>query len=704
MLVGISRNLSRPATADEPASGTGLSRRITALIFAAISLALPLMGISGVGLMATVLCISVLYAVAAAPPAEPGSAARLSAVGMIPAGFIMAVFVATTIALVTSFSDSQFSQRYALVLWLIVVILPLSVAWHRSGSIRPLNQDVIATVIAALFGLMGVVAVVVKPLYTWAGAVGSGTDFNRHLIFVRQIVQEGGLDYSTRDYPRAFHSLVAVIWSASGGTSYADVYMAFEGVLWLALVLMLLAILITTIRVSRWLGFRALWVSWFVGGVSALIFVQSMWLTAIFRMGFVTSMGAGLVLMAITALSLDRDGGWFGSPNSIAALAIGVAVLANTWILLAPQLLVLACIAFGMAFRRERRKAIPNAQWWWAGFVVSVSIVLAVVPVASLVLIGRSADGEIGSDLGTTGFSGLLNPESVWYVALIGTALCLVWLWFRNFRVWVRFYGVIAITGMLMTGAVILLSAQPEGLSYYAAKILWTTLVFTIAPSAAILGCCLALAWQWARERSTSWPRLAATALVCAIVVLTGAVVLGRISGSPSKVVAGFQHGFGGLPVQLPVVTHLETLAIDPNDYQQVLVWGLVPESDIESMTAGSLGLYDHLARESTGWFGLTNFLADVPVFPVLIQRDSDRACDFLRQFPNALRITGPNPASGAAWLLETGCPESVVKSSEWVVVPLDDWGYIPTLGSDGRPNYQYPTLEEFLEAKDDQL
>lgn len=681
----------------EPPSG--IPRRHVTGVFALLTLVLAFAGVSGAGLIWNLLALACLYAAALSPRSESSTQGRLSLGALVPVGMVVAIFVSTAIALTISLIGIPLNRVYALALLAIIVAIPLGVAWLRADRIMIIRDDGISVLFAGGVGLVGVLVGIVQPLYTWAAAVGSGTDFNRHVILMRQIVLEGGLNYVERDYPRAFHSLMAIVWTASGGERYVDAWMALEAAMWLFFVLILLSLLVVAVRLTSWLGHHGKLALTIAAIVTTAIYVQSMWLTSLFRMGFFTSVGAGLVLMSIVALCTDRAGTAAFRPLSVGVMAIASAVLVNTWVLLAPMLMIPAGIGLVMSLRRKNRASYSRAEWLLSAGLILAAIVASIPPVLSLFLIGRSSDGEISSDLATTGTSGLFMPQLPWVAAGAASLVCFAWLWLRRYRTWVTFSATVLAVGAAITWGVVWISHVPAGLSYYASKLLWTTLVLTIAPAAALSAAVIVAATIWASSRKMSWQRMAATTVVATLLVISAAAILGRISGSPSKIQFVINHGFGGLAVQLPVITYLEE-EIEPTDYEQVLVWGLIPESDANSLAAGTVGFYDHLVRESTGWFGLTSFLGDVPIFPSMIQRDSDSACNFLRDYPNALRITGPNPATGAAWLIAAGCPESVVKPSEWVSIPLGDWGYETPLNPDGTTNYQYPTLQEFLDAK----
>ncbi|EBM0725526.1 hypothetical protein XE97_24490, partial [Salmonella enterica subsp. enterica serovar Senftenberg] len=46
-----------------------------------------------------------------------------------------------------------------------------------------------------------------------------GGDHVRHIVYVAQLHADGVLDYATNPYPRAWHALLALVWSAAGGSA-----------------------------------------------------------------------------------------------------------------------------------------------------------------------------------------------------------------------------------------------------------------------------------------------------------------------------------------------------------------------------------------------------------------------------------------------------------------------------------------------------
>jgi hypothetical protein len=105
------------------------------------------------------------------------------------------------------------------------------------------------------------------------------------------------------------------------------------------------------------------------------------------------------------------------------------------------------------------------------------------------------------------------------------------------------------------------------------------------------------------------------------------------------------------------------------------------------------VGSVDYLAMEAMDNLGFRHAERS-PVKPGLAMHEAADVCQFLRQQPEAIRVTGPNPRSGAAWLLEAGCPASVVRASDWVVARLDG-AWLSGTRWELSPSDAYPAFAE---------
>ena len=249
-----------------------LPRRTLATSLAAVAGALPVLGFSGLATYLTLLALTALIAVAIAPRTDGTEVRRLSVVSMLPAGIVVAIFLATAVSIATTAIGIEWSRWYAMLLYFLLIALPWAVSWKRAGEVHVWRGDGIAAILGVTVSFLAYVWTLLKPMYLVAATVGGGgTDFNRHVVLMKLIASEGGLDYLARDYPRGSHSLVAIVWTAAGDTSYVDAWLAVESFLWLVVVLILLALIVSAVRILRVLGASHIAVGWGAAFISAFI-------------------------------------------------------------------------------------------------------------------------------------------------------------------------------------------------------------------------------------------------------------------------------------------------------------------------------------------------------------------------------------------------------------------------------------------------
>ena len=585
------------------------------------------------------------------------------------------------------------SRGSALAAWALGVLFIFAAAWRRSGSVSAIKGDVEASAIGLVFTLVGLAIAVFQPFETWSRLTIAGTDFNRHLVFIRGLVESGGLNYRFDDYPRGLHSLVAWAWTSSGGESYADAWRALESTMWLLVVLVAVSVTVITVRVLRMLGVPGGLFAWAAALIVALGLSQSVVVTAMFRIGFVTSIFATLILLAIWSIGTERGGAWLGTPWSLGWLATAVCVMAHAWVIMVPVLAAVSALGLWLAFRDFRSQRTSPREW-----IGPLSLVVAACVVTIPALMGLLTGVGVGEGLATAGYSGMLDPESWWYflVALaVGSALML---WRGRTRRYSAMLGIYLALGGALVAFVASAGPGPgEELNYYASKTLWTLSVL-VPPLAAATG-----AWVVARLLSASRRmrsgllRTTTFALTLSIVAVTSVAIAGRMSGSPSHTMLVLRGETNIVPLALPTVTELERRGIQSSGEDAmpgVLVWGILPAMSAVDLDTPRPGVQDWVTRESTAWLGLVN-LDGSPLYAAAILRDTAIACDYLRANPEAVRITGPNPAAGAGWLIDSGCPVDVVRPDEWVSVPIDPAWYKGTWLEERDPD-AYPTHDEF--------
>ena len=76
-----------------------------------------------------------------------------------------------------------------------------------------------------------------------------------------------------------------------------------------------------------------------------------------------------------------------------------------------------------------------------------------------------------------------------------------------------------------------------------------------------------------------------------------------------------------------------------------------------------------------------------------LAQRDMSQVCRYLTDLPDSLRLTGPNPAAGPGWIIDSGCPAGVVEPESWVSLDFDPAWLDRSPWESG--NWDFPTFAE---------
>jgi hypothetical protein len=615
---------------------------------------------------------------------------------MAPVAFVALLVTATLLLVVLPFASSVDLQRpsgITIALWTALLATWLVVSLVRGGRVYLVGGDGIPVSAGLAVLAVGLLATWLHPFQVWSRAVSRSTDFNRHLNLVQQVLGSGGMDYERTAYPQAVHGLTGVMWGAMGGTSYESLWRAAAILMWLMLVLLAISLVTLTVRSLAMVGFAQWWVAAVSAILIVLVLLQSMWITAFFTLGFLTSLAAGVVLAANLALVPSMDGAWFGRPESVTWLGLSGAVMCHVWTLLVPIFAVLVLGAMAVAWR-EREGDYSRRVWLGALTVLVVSAALC-YPVATNLIRAYTSEGSVSSGLSADGYSGLLNPEWWWWGGLFITVATIAMLWRRNFRAMAWPLAGALVVGLFIVGLVAATGTGPVGqLNYYAAKTLWTLTVIVIPLSVLGSGWCLMSVVAFASGKARA-PRLLLLGAVAAVLTIAVAGAAGRIASSPNRTLAAVQSGPNLMSLQLPVVASLEAMGIDQSQSKSngVIVWGTVPNGNAASLATWHYAMADRLVLESTSWLG-TDALDGNGVLGAVYYRRIDDACDYLRAHPDALRITGPNPEAGAPWFLDSGCPEDVVRPDQWISVPIDDAWF------EGTPlaqkPYFYPTYEEF--------
>lgn len=673
------------------------SRRVIASILAFGALTPVGIGLSGEAVAFTLLLLSTLAASAITPDLNARSQALPSNIFVnLPMGFLAILFSAIAGSLVFSLVlDGRVEiDRPSAILYLSSLVLvwwSFSVA--RGGKIGLVRGDRPAVLGGGIVLLIGMITVLIQPFQIWSRAVASSTDFVRHLIMMRDFLDEGGLNYSISEYPRGFHALLGVAWAASGADSFEDAWRAMEASAWLMLSLLAICCTFAAKRGLKLAGAGGGLQDWIVSLITIVALLQSMWLSSMFRMGFMTSIAAGLVLASILSASAALNGRWLGTRNSFVWTCVALACMANIWTLLIPTLLGLCALILFIAVREHGLLLWVNAKWLTAMGLGFCALLVAAAPLYALFQV-RFADDELVGDLSASGVSGLVNPNSWWLMVALLAIVASVRQWREGAVPYVLGSVVTAFTGVAVVLVIARTGAgQPWALNYYAGKTAWTYWILVVP--LAIAGAawlCLSI-WGLLNRQRPGLRRSSVMAVFCGVLIVLSAGVLGRMSGTPSEFLSAIRSGFGVISVQLPVVSALEESGLKFEESQPIVVWGIIPNATSKSLNSVNTQFADLVAMESTAWLG-TDSLDGSAVRRAPYGRRVEIVCQYLYAHPHAVRLTGPNPEAGAQWLIDSGCPTDVVRPDEWISVQIDESWFA---GTDlTRKPYIYPTYDEY--------
>jgi hypothetical protein len=272
----------------------------------------------------------------------------------------------------------------------------------------------------------------------------------------------------------------------------------------------------------------------------------------------------------------------------------------------------------------------------------------------------------------------------LWVAAItVGCVFAVRRLWALS---WIAQVLAAAATFVLAWG---LLDFVGPNIPYYPLKVMWSISVFVLPVAFAGLIWGVSAAWRAAGGMPSRAGRLALqVAIATGCVLAVGAIGVREVTNPPlSRLLF---TGFMGRPaLALATAEYLSNSGTDLAG-RDVVVWGLVPylspSTPRESM-ALPVGITDQQALIAAQMLGARNTQG---AEAASLAFSEAAMCQVLAAHPDAVRITGPNPATGAAWLRSAGCPESVVKSDQWIAVPIgNEW--LAGLGVENLPGYVYP-------------
>lgn len=624
-------------------------------------------------------------AILATPSVTGGMHARrqLTVVAALPAGLMLLVLVALTIGLMGGVADrSVWAGRGSAVAAVVVgVALAGAIAWRRGGRVVLVGQDWPALTGATALGAFFFWIIASQPFQVWSRSMSSGTDFLRHLGLVRDVRVAGRLEPGAITFPSGFHTPAAWLSAALGlETDAQTLWRAMQPVVLLFLVVMLLAVMAVAGRATD-LAVEGRWTGVVAALVAGVTFVQTAWFSTFLALGSVMNMIVAVALlgMLLAALTLRS-----GSPTAALVAGGAVAVTANTWQLLLP-VAGLGCLPWILAGLRRNWRDLRQWGMWLAMGLLSINGLLG--------LRGTSIVGTTS----TPTVSNLFNPDWWWFAALVLSVSAAVAVFREGARTWAvsaagMLLGVVGLTAYLLR----VTGSTWELMLYYPVKALWTGIIVFIPLSAAGLVMAISVAWRRAR-RAGRLARLALRVGIVGVLALLVAGVAGRGAAFRPHLVVMAMGGSGIPNWSIAVIDATEDMPIPVESVEGAIAMGVVPSTNLGSITGGFIGMADYLAMESLSHLGIKG-AAESPVKLDLAHRDSERICSYLKAYPQSLRLTGPNPAAGPGWLLDSGCPRSVVQPQRWISLQFDPAWLARSPWQDPH-TWTYPTFAEFASA-----
>ena len=310
-----------------------------------------------------------------------------------------------------------------------------------------------------------------------------GTDMAHHMTILRQLQEQGRLDYAAGAYPKGLHMLAALV--SVPGVPLQDPLRLMDydlrliaAVTWFALSLLLWTGGAVAIRLAATLTLRTR-----VGVVAALVLGAGALLTNTFLETFVYMGGAqsllAVVVLWVIPLALLARIPIMSRLSAVAtASVLAVMLLAHLWqaLIIVP---VVALAAYGVGDLPGLLRSARSGSGWAAGLralpVVVPAAALALVPVLTLQTQGGVSAAATQGDI----------PAGPWLLlALAAASLVPLLLMFR--RGWSR-HLLGSTLGMLVAVAILLRGAG-NGFDldqYYPLKTLWFLLLL-LAPVVAV--------------------------------------------------------------------------------------------------------------------------------------------------------------------------------------------------------------------------
>jgi hypothetical protein len=679
------------ATQRPPEAGTlwRPNRLAWTAIFSGGASALTLLSLGPWTVPLMLLLASLAIAVSISPNISSATSSG-SAIARVPVSFIGVLVAVVLIGLVGSLLDLQVwnTPLRATIMWLLIALLPLIISWRRGGHSNLIGSDGPAA--AAFFLTMGygIFLVLQVPFPSLARIVNGGTDFGRHLAeYLGPIVEAGNVFYFSNGYPVGLHALVGSPLPAFGDASYRDAWIALEGTAWLLVVLSATALAWATSRATREASLgRPVW-RYSTALIVVVIFLQTAVLDSFLRYGFVTSLLALLVVCTATATALGEVS-WRESIWQFGLLSVAMA---HSWQLLLPVVAVPLLAIWAWSLIQKSNRIEATFICLVAG-LASLPSVLPLLRSYVLSALDFSSSSNVVQDVSaivsTPGSARLLWPGAIWLLTIPLLVVALLSLWRNNKRRQVTMWCLLSFSAVAIVLSLWFIIGTSSEIPYFVLKSVWTLLPILL-PLTAIGGAILFLKLlRLTNMLPTSSRRVGHISLIAALVLGTVALVGGQWAGD-RPTIARLTEGPGAIAYQIPVITALEQGDIALGEDDSYLFWGLAPTSNTGLLPLLDAGFADQASLESGQWIQSPG----VPISQLrLPYRDVEAVCDYLRQNPATVRITGPNPEPGIQWLLDSGCPKKVVRPNDWSQIDIEEKWF------EGREEllpFSYPTWEE---------
>lgn len=303
-----------------------------------------------------------------------------------------------------------------------------------------------------------------------------GGDHVRHLLFVVEEHVAGNLSYDVTAYPRAWHTLIALLWSSDTARLDSHGFLSLAGIMstcvWFLYVMLTLATSSLAVEFSRRAHLNERLTASAGLGAGSLILWPS-FVGPQMVLGFETSILAALLLCVASRELLT---GW-GSRRAMLIIGVCVVVMAHTWQLLAPPVaaaFVAAAIAYSIRPRSSRRHL-----WGVAVTVLLISLASAPGAIAVATRIGFSHATEEGT----------VPAMPLAVIAISVSSATFVLVRHRRDAALAVASGIVILASVSAFGVAAILQSSPK--TYYPTKLLWNA-VFLAIPTvcfAAVLVC-----------------------------------------------------------------------------------------------------------------------------------------------------------------------------------------------------------------------